>query len=144
MEEQPHHLERLPALLVIAAGSVTTGVLAAIDHDRGSPLLWMLMFCWFLQGLTIGIWVLRGRTWKSLKRTARLRLGIGCFAIAWGALVGLFLPMTRTTPGVDVMNPFSNLIAVIVVVSGLALVLLFVASLIDDRQERQDQGDVFP
>ncbi|HET7087991.1 MAG TPA: hypothetical protein VFL17_05025 [Anaerolineae bacterium] len=146
--EQINTAGRLRGLLAVAASSVITAILANVDRPLGSPLLWVALLFWTLLGGATGVWVLRGKAWRMLTRNMRLRLAIGCFAISWGSLAAMALPMARTMPGAYVLGPGQALFIWLVVATGFALALIFVASFvasfITDHQRKQDEGDIFP
>lgn len=131
--ETPIHLGKWKVLLAVAASSILTGLLARIGLPPVygvSVLLGLLLIYWTLLGITVGTWIVYGRGWRVLERDDRLRLAFGYFAIAWGALITL-----------SVDTPVS---AVFFVAPGLAGLLLFAVYLLEGRQHKPDESDIFP
>jgi hypothetical protein len=133
-------------LLTIGASSVTTAILASIDHDKGTPLLWITVLFWIVLSLATGLWVFLGRTWQSLSRKARVRLGIGWCAVAWGGVAAYLLTaLSGPTPTRNpVIDPGRDTFVFVFLMTGFVLAALFTATLVADHRQQPDNGDIFP
>ncbi len=99
-------------------------------HDHGNPLLGMILVYWMFFGTAAGVWILRGKSWQSLARDARLRLGLAYLSVGWGGLLGLTLD--------------SSAVSLVIIAPSIALAIAFAASMFERWQRRQDEGDTFP
>ena len=99
-DEQPIQLGKWYGLLIFAAGSILTAIMSALDFGVGpmggrSPGLGITLLAWTIIGGVIGVWILRGHSWRQgVERDTRLRLAVAYFAVSWGGLFG----MTLNTP----------------------------------------------
>ena len=122
-------------LLAVAAGSVLTGIIAALDRGRGpldgaSPAIGLLLLAWAVLGAVTGAWIVLAHSWRQIAREPRLRLASAYFVVGWGALFG----MSIRTP----------VMSTLIIALGLAVAIVFLAYGLESRWRRQDKGDIFP
>lgn len=135
--EQMVSLDKWRMVLAFAAGSVLTLILSMFGPmtwssplNGSTPLLGIALIFWTIQGLSTGAWMILSRRWKQVDRSARLWLSWGFLAIGWGA----FVAITITT----------SIGGVIVVTTLIALAIILTAQAVENRQRKQDEGEIFP
>ncbi len=123
-------------LLVFAGGSMLTAIVSTIDLGGSamggrSPLLGFILLFWTVFGFGTGAWIVLGQRWRPLAHETRLRLGFLYLAVGWGGLAVMFIGAASDA-------------ILLVLVSGLVLALIFVASTAESKMQKQKDDDVFP
>ncbi len=122
-------------LLCFGAGSILTVVIATIDSGWGplsgiNPLMGLTVLFWTVLGSVTGAYILIGRGWRAIDRSARVRLALAYLALVWA---GLFAIVMTTPAAVG-----------LIVFLGIAAAIGFIAYGLEHRPRNQDEGEIFP
>ena len=85
---------------------------------------------WTVLGIVTGAYILIGRGWRAVDRSARVRLALAYLVLVWAGLFAIVM----TTPAV----------VGLVVFLGIAVAIGFIAYGLEHRPRNQDEGEIFP
>ena len=128
-------LRKWRTLLAFAMGSILTALVARINTPfatsyENNVLLGLVVVYWILLGTVTGAWIILGRSWHTVSRVTRLKLGLAYLGVGWA---GLYVAMMHTYVG-----------SILLVALGIAMAAIFTAYVIEGRQHRRDGDEIFP
>ena len=128
-DERGIQLRKWQRLLVFAAGSILTALVATIDSgghpmNGRTPLIGTVLLFWTLFGAGTGVWFIVGPRWRQTARDARLQLGVSYLAVAWSGLAAMLWTVAPVG-------------SALIVLSGIPLALFFI-------MQKRDESDTFP